>query len=144
MVSPLVTGRLLPSSYPSLLRIPTTFLRTTTRTSSSPSLLLLLHHKRAQQSFSTTTRISYNNATPPPPKHHHQNPKEKGANKNENDENATENPSYPAFNLSAISPNPRVRLALGFGLAALMLLEASAWITFWPKIRSKGKEDGNE
>ncbi len=51
------------------------------------------------------------------------------------------NPSYPPFSLKAISANPRVRVALGAGLALMALAEGYMWIKFWPRISGKGKKE---
>jgi hypothetical protein len=49
-------------------------------------------------------------------------------------------PSYPLFSLKRISPNPRVRMALGAGLALLTLAEGYAIMEYWPKITGQDKD----
>ena len=51
------------------------------------------------------------------------------------------NPSYPAFNLRHLSPNPRTRFWLAAGLLGLGFVEGAAWVKFWPKISGQEQEN---
>ncbi|KAK4237678.1 hypothetical protein C8A03DRAFT_15806 [Achaetomium macrosporum] len=73
-----------------------------------------------QTSYFSTTRAALSGTTSPNP-----------------------NPSYPAFSLKRISPNPRVRMALGAGLALLTVAEGYAIMKFWPNITGQNKGQGS-
>jgi hypothetical protein len=51
--------------------------------------------------------------------------------------NANPNPSYPLFSLKRISPNPRVRMAVGAGLAVLTVAEGYMVMKYWPRIMGR-------
>ncbi|KAK4249373.1 hypothetical protein C7999DRAFT_30107 [Corynascus novoguineensis] len=51
------------------------------------------------------------------------------------------NPSYPAFSLSKIVPNPRMRAAIYVGFVLMAAAESYMWVTYWPKIMKKGKNE---
>ncbi|KAK3303355.1 uncharacterized protein B0T15DRAFT_495917 [Chaetomium strumarium] len=56
--------------------------------------------------------------------------------------NGNPSSSYPTFSLKRISPNPRVRMAVGAGLALLAVAEGYAIMEFWPKIT--GRDNNNK
>lgn len=82
----------------------------------------------------------YMNMNPTPRSNFSTTPTTKNINTNINpNKNPNINPSYPRFSLKRISPNPRVRMALGAGLALLAVAEGYAWVKFWPRITGKGR-----
>ncbi|KAK0708328.1 hypothetical protein B0H67DRAFT_337253 [Lasiosphaeris hirsuta] len=52
-----------------------------------------------------------------------------------------QNPSYPAFSLKSIVPNPRARMVFWGVFAVLATMEGLAWFKFLPKVM--GKEEAS-
>ncbi|KAK4157048.1 hypothetical protein C8A00DRAFT_30027 [Chaetomidium leptoderma] len=91
---------------------PSSLMATTTTTTTAAA--------RRAQSFFSTTPFRFNAGGAP---------------------NHNTNPSYPAFSLKRIIPNPRVRMAVGAGLVAMAVGEGYMWVKFWPKITGKGDSE---
>ncbi|KAK3350104.1 hypothetical protein B0T25DRAFT_259197 [Lasiosphaeria hispida] len=48
-----------------------------------------------------------------------------------------QNPSYPAFSLKSIVPNPRARMVFWGVFAVLATIEGLAWFKFLPKVMGR-------
>ncbi|KAK4034586.1 hypothetical protein C8A01DRAFT_38940 [Parachaetomium inaequale] len=112
------------------IRVPTTTIHrllTTTRTLPS-SLPRLSQRIQVQTTPFSTTRAVRSSGSP---------------NMNAN-ANANGNPSYPAFSLKRIAPNPRVRAALYGAFVFLAAAEGYMWVTYGPRIMGWETKEGGE
>ncbi|KAL2197914.1 hypothetical protein P885DRAFT_76626 [Corynascus similis CBS 632.67] len=51
------------------------------------------------------------------------------------------NPSYTAFSLKKMMPNPRIRAAIYVGFVLMAAAESYMWVTCWPKLMKEGKNE---
>ncbi|KAK0641236.1 hypothetical protein B0T16DRAFT_393551 [Cercophora newfieldiana] len=66
----------------------------------------------------------------------------RSSNTSNNNSAPTENPSYPAFSLKSIIPNPKLRVVFWVLLGVMAASESLMWIKYYPKIFGKDKGEG--